>query len=680
MENEVRKKLDGLRNLIRRHEHLYFVEANPEITDGEFDRLMQQLKDLEAAYPDLITPDSPTQRVGESVTSFNSVKHRVPMMSIENSYSAGDINDWLTRCEKLLGRSPFPVVAELKIDGVSGTFHYRDGALQSGATRGNGIEGDLITGNVKTIRSLPLKIDSALDMDVRGEIYTPRQVLEKLNKARIDNGEEPFKNCRNITAGTIKSLDPSVAAGRGLQTMTYGIAQAFELGFKSHSDVLNQLRLLGFKVNAAWRLCSSAEEISEFIEEIARRRNEFDFDIDGIVIKIDNLAWQLELGSTAKAPRWVIAYKYPQERAVSQLLNVEWQIGRSQLTPVAYLEPVELGGTTVSRASLHNLDQIREKDIRIGDRVVVEKAGYIIPYIVEALPDQRTGSEQTINPPEHCPTCAEKIYVGRGDEDETATIVRCQNPACRGVIARRIIHFITQMEIENFGPQLVDRLLEAGVIKKVEDILTLDAGTLAGIERMGEKSATKIVGNLAAAKAKPLFRLISALGISNVGIVVSEKIAQRFNQSFDSFLTAELQALTEVEGIKERVARCIIDFLGDQQNHSFIDALKNWWHGPSAEELASQKAGDQLSGRSFVVTGEAVIPRRKIEDLIKSYGGQTKSSVSPKTDYLLIGSLEGDDYVSTKKTKALQHKVPIIDEFKLAEMLGISFETIKNQG
>lgn len=680
MENEVRKKLDGLRNLIRRHEHLYFVEANPEITDGEFDRLMQQLKDLEAAYPDLITPDSPTQRVGESVTSFNSVKHRVPMMSIENSYSAGDINDWLTRCEKLLGRSPFPVVAELKIDGVSGTFHYRDGALQSGATRGNGIEGDLITGNVKTIRSLPLKIDSALDMDVRGEIYTPRQVLEKLNKARIDNGEEPFKNCRNLTAGTIKSLDPSVAAGRGLQTMTYGIAQAFELGFKSHSEVMDFLGKLGFKVNAAWQLCRSAEEIGKFIEDIARRRSEFDFDIDGIVIKIDNLAWQLELGSTAKAPRWVIAYKYPQERAVSQLLNVEWQIGRSQLTPVAYLEPVELGGTTVSRASLHNLDQIREKDIRIGDRVVVEKAGYIIPYIVEALPDQRTGSELAIKPPEHCPTCAEKIYVGRGDEDETATIVRCQNPACRGVIARRIIHFITQMEIENFGPQLVDRLLEAGVIKKVEDILTLDALTLAGIERMGEKSATKIVGNLAAAKAKPLFRLISALGISNVGIVVSEKIAQRFNQSFDSFLTAELQALTEVEGIKERVARCIIDFLGDQQNHSFIDALKNWWHGPSAEELASQKAGDQLNGRAFVVTGEAVVPRRKIEELIKAHGGQIKSSVSPKTDYLLIGSLEGDDYVSTKKTKALQHKVPIIDEFKLAEMLGISFETIKNQG
>ncbi len=680
MENEVRKRLDDLRNLIRRHEYLYFVEANPEITDGEFDRLMQQLKDLEAAYPDMVTPDSPTQRVGESVTSFNSVKHRVPMMSIENSYSAGDINDWLTRCEKLLGRSPFPVVAELKIDGVSGTFHYRDGILQSGATRGNGIEGDLITGNVKTIRSLPLKIDSALDMDVRGEIYTPRQVLEKLNKARIENGEEPFKNCRNLTAGTIKSLDPSVAAGRGLQTMAYGIAQAFELGFKSHSEVLTHLSRLGFKINAAWRLCRSAEEIGEFIEDIARRRNEFDFDIDGIVIKIDNLAWQLELGSTAKAPRWVIAYKYPQERAISQLLNVEWQIGRSQLTPVAHLEPVELGGTTVSRASLHNLDQIREKDIRIGDRVVVEKAGYIIPYIVESLPEQRTGNEQTINPPEHCPTCAEKIYVGRGDDDETATVVRCQNPACRGVIARRIIHFITQMEIENFGPQLVDRLLEAGVITKVEDILALDTVTLAGIERMGEKSAAKIASNLAAAKAKPLFRLISALGISNVGIVVSEKIAQRFNQSFASFLAADLQTLTEVEGIKERVARCIIDFVGDQLNHSFIEALKSWWHGPSAEELASQKAGDQLNGKSFVVTGEAVIPRRKIEELIKSHGGQTKSSVSPKTDYLLIGSLEGDDYVSTKKTKALQHKIPIINEFKLSEMLGISFETIKNQG
>ncbi len=673
---ELKNQIEELRKRIRRHEYLYYVEASPEISDGEFDRLLEELKAIEKAHPELITPDSPTQRVGESITSFNSIRHRVPMMSIENSYSAGDINDWLTRCEKLLGQSPFPMVAELKIDGVSGTFNYLDGSLRSGATRGNGIEGDLITGNVKTIKSLPLVISSTFDLDVRGEIYTPRPILEKLNQIRVESGEEPFKNCRNLTAGTIKSLDPSVAAARGLQVMVYGVAQAFELGFKKHSEVMVFLEKQGFKVNRAWKVCNSAAEIAEFIEHIAKNRHEFDFDIDGVVIKIDNLSQQQELGNTAKAPRWVIAYKYPQERAISKLLSVEWQIGRSQLTPVASLEPVELGGTTVSRASLHNLDQIREKDIRIGDQVVVEKAGYIIPYIVEALPGERNGTEEIINPPALCPVCNNAILIGKGEDEETATVVRCENPACRGVIARRIIHFITQMEIENFGPQLVDRLLENGLVNNIEDILNLQAKMLAGVERMGEKSAGKIAASIAAAAKKPLFRLISALGINNVGIVVSEKIATRVNQSFAGFLSADMAALVQIEGIKDRVAQSILDFLANPLYQQFIAALKVWWQGPSAEEIASQRAGDQLNGKSFVVTGEAVVPRRKLEELIKAHGGQTKSSVSPKTDYLLIGSLEGEDFVSTKKTKALQHKVAIINEHDLGKLLGVAIETI----
>jgi DNA ligase (NAD+) len=601
-------------------------------------------------------------------------------MSIENSYSTGDINDWLTRCEKLLGQNPFPVVAELKIDGVSGTFNYREGRLQSGATRGNGIEGDLITGNIKTIKSLPLTIKSQFDMDIRGEIYTPRPVLEKLNQARIENGEEPFKNCRNLTAGTIKSLDPAVAAARGLQVMVYGIAQAQELGFKRHSEALTFLEEQGFKLNKAWKICHNASEITDFIDSIAGKRHEFDFDIDGIVIKVDQLVQQQELGNTAKAPRWVVAYKYPQERAVSRLLSVEWQIGRSQLTPVANLEPVELGGTTVSRASLHNLDQIREKDIRVGDQVIVEKAGYIIPYIVEALPANRTGSELLIEPPTLCPVCQQSISIGKGEDEDTATLVRCDNPLCRGVISRRIIHFITQMEIENFGPQLVDRLLETGVISSVEDILHLNAATLTTVERMGDKSATKIAANIAAARMKPLYRLISALGINNVGIVVSEKIAASCNQSFEVFLSADIAALIQIEGIKDRVARSIISFRENQLNQKLIEELKLWWQGPSAEEIASQRSGDTLAGKSFVVTGEAEVPRRKLEDLIKSHGGLVKSSVSPKTDYLLIGSLEGESFVSSKKTKAIQHKIAIIDEYELCRILGVELEKVKIKG
>ena len=674
---EIIEKLENLRNRIKRHEHLYYVEGNPEISDLEFDQLLKQLQDLEKEHPDLITPDSPTQRVGGSVTSFESIKHRVPMMSIENSYSLPDIMEWLVRCEKLLNRSPFPVVAELKIDGISGSFNYNQGQLISGATRGNGIEGDLVTNNIKTVKSLPLNIESPLDIDIRGEIYTPRSVLKELNEKRINDGLEPFKNCRNLTSGTVKSLNPSVAAERKLGVMVYGIAQAKELGFKKHSEALDFLKKQGFKLNQEIQVCNSVEEVKNFIDRIDTARKEFNFDIDGVVLKIDDLDKQEELGTTSKAPRWVIAYKYPQERAKSRLLNVEWQVGRSQLTPVASLEPVQLGGTTVSRASLHNIDQIREKDIRLGDLVVVEKAGYIIPYIVESLPDARTGNEQEIKIPEQCPVCGGKITIAKDEEDNASTIARCDNEGCLGVISRKTIHFITQLEIENFGPQLVDRLLENGTIKQPEDILSLDEARLASAERMGEKSAAKIISSINTAAGKPLYRLISAFGISNVGIVLSESIASAVHQSLEEFLNVNQEKLTSIEGVSEKIATNIINFISNPSNTDFISKIKNWWHGPSAEELEAQKSNNKLEGKSFVVTGEAVVPRRKLEDLIKSSGGQTKSSVSVKTDYLLIGSLEDENFTSTKKTKAQQLGKPIINEHQLCEMLGVSIDSLK---
>ncbi|MBR4329457.1 MAG: NAD-dependent DNA ligase LigA, partial [Candidatus Riflebacteria bacterium] len=458
--------------------------------------------------------------------------------------------------------------------------------------------------------------------------------------------------------------------------MVYGIAQAKELGFKKHSEALDFLKQQGFKLNQEIQICNSVEEVKTFIDRIDVERQNFQFDIDGVVLKIDDLDKQEELGTTAKAPRWVIAYKFPQPRAKSKLLNVEWRVGRSRITPVAWIEPVELCGTTVSRASLHNIDQIREKDIRLGDYLLVEKAAYIIPYVVGSVKEERTGEEKEIEIPEFCPACGGKTTTAKDDEDGS-TIVRCDNENCFGVKARKTTHFITQLEIDNFGPQLVDRLLENKIINQPEDILKLTETQLASVDRMGIKSASKIVANIKKASEKPLFRLISAFGISNVGPVVSENIAKTVHQSFEEFLEVSLEKLVNIEGVQEKIASNIIDFIKNPSNQSFISTIKEWWHGPSQDQLDSQKTTNKLEGKSFVVTGEAVVPRRKLEELIKSSGGQTKSSVSAKTDYLVIGSLENESFVSTKKNKAVELGKPIINEFELCKMVDINIDDIK---
>jgi DNA ligase (NAD+) len=669
----IKLRVEQLRKELQRHEYWYYVESNPQISDKEFDLLLSELSNLEKSHPELITPSSPTQRVGGVATGFETVAHRVPMMSIDNSYSFSDISSWIARTEKLLEKalSPageprpstiFPLIAELKIDGVSGSFSYENGELVAGATRGDGRVGDLITNNVRAIRALPLSIESALDMDIRGEIYTPKSMLAALNQEREQRGLELFKNCRNLTSGTIKSLDPKAVLERGLGVMVYGIAQGLELGFKRHSEVLEFLKGQGFKLNERWAICHSQSELESFINEIEKEKAKLDFDIDGVVIKVDDLEKQLVLGETAKAPRWLVAYKYPQDRAITKLLRVEWQVGRSQITPVAILEPVELGGTTVARASLHNLDQIVGKDIRINDEVVVEKAGYIIPYIVESVKASRNGDEIVIEAPIVCPACQQQ--VSKTEEPDGATMIYCPNPQCKGVVARRIIHFITQMEIDSFGPQLVERLMETSTLCQVEDIFKLEKDSLAKQERMGEKSAIKIEENIKKAQKQPLYRLISALGINNVGITLSESVAEAAKQSYQGFLELQEEQLLAIRGIQSTVANDILTFLKNENNKGLLEAIASWWQGPdiiASEGLAQAK----LEGLSFVLTGEATLGRKELEKIIKAQGGKVKSSVSADTSYLVIGSLVSEDYSSSKKTKALKLEVPIINEHEL---------------
>ena len=664
-------RIEELRRRIRRHEWLYYVKGEPEISDPEFDRLMAELREIEEKHPELISPESPTRRVGGAAASFETEQHRVPMMSLDNAYTTGDLREWIARMQKIAGEHVFPIVAELKIDGLSISLTYRNGRFETGVTRGDGRIGDVVTGNIRTVRSLPLTIESRFDMDIRGETWVPRSKLAELNHERLAAGEEPFKNCRNLASGSLKNLDPSVTAGRGLRVTVYDIAQARELGFTSHWESLEFLNRQGFVANAPARLCRSIEDIEEYISTADRLRKELDFDIDGVVLKVDSLPLRRELGVTTKAPRWAIAYKFAQEQAVTRLQSVVWQVGRMQITPVAVLEPVELGGTTVSRASLHNIDQIREKDIRVGDLVVVEKAGFIIPYVVESRRDERTGAETEIEPPETCPACGGPTRVCREREDGVpgageSTVVHCTNKTCQGMLARRVTYFVTMMEIENVGPQLVERLVSAGLVAEPVDLFRLRREDLLSVERMGEKLADKILYNIEKARTRPLSKVIAALGIPNVGAVSAEDLAHRF-PTLTAFRSATADQLLTVSGIGEKVAQCITEFLAAPANIAWIDRLAAWLIEAPVSEAPSPSA-PTLAGKTFVITGEAGVPRSELETLVKRHGGRVSGSVSAKTSYLVIGSLEGPGYTSGKKTKAESLGIPIIDEFGLKSM------------
>lgn len=669
-----------LREAIRKHERLYYVLATPEISDQEFDALERELREIEAAHPELVTPDSPTQRVGESpLSEFPSVTHQEPMLSLENTYSEEEVRDFEVRIRRQLGETTLSYVAEPKIDGLSLSVTYENGVLARAVTRGDGKTGDDVTANARTIRSLPLTLAAARPgvvipdlLEARGEVYLPRSVFNRLNEARERqnderrlNGEKPlelFVNPRNTASGAMKQLDPRQVAERGLELFLYSIARISQGEPRSHSEALARMRDLGLRTNPEIRTCASIDEALDQCAALREKRHRLDYDIDGVVIKVDSLSLQRELGSTSKFPRWAIAYKFPAERAATRLLAIDVQVGRTgKLTPVAHLAPVFVGGTTVSRATLHNAEEIARKDIRVGDQVVIERGGEVIPKVVEVVLSERPPDARAFAMPETCPVCGAHVSAMVDEVD-----LRCPNASCKAQIEERVKHFARRqaMDIEGLGDKLVATLVETGAVKNIADLYSLDEAALARLERMGEKSAGNLVASIRKSRAAGLQRLLFGLGIRFVGERAAELLSRRFG-SMEALAAASAEEIDAVPEIGDAVVASLREWFDAPQNQELIDRLK----AAGVSLTAIQSASDQprtLEGLQFVLTG--VLPtmdRNQAKRLIEGRGGRVTSSVSSKTDYIVTG-----DDAGSKLEKARALGVKILDEAGLLSLLG----------
>lgn len=666
---------------IERHNKLYYDKAAPEISDRQYDLLLRELEELEARHPDLADPGSPTRRVaGAPAEGFETIRHAVPMLSIANTYSPDELREFDARARRFLGRAePLAYLVELKIDGVSATLLYRDGALEYGATRGNGVEGDVITQNLLTLRQIPARIrnwkaPSPAALEVRGEVFMERAPFEKMNADREKEGLEPFANPRNATAGSLKMLDPRQVAKRPLRFFAYaaGIVENYPLP-ATHGDLLRHFEELGFPVNPnRWR-CESVEAILDIIAEWEEKRKKLPYDTDGLVVKVDDRSLHEPLGATAKAPRWLCAYKFSAEQAVTRLLSIEVQVGRTgAITPVANLEPVFLAGSTVSRATLHNRDEIARKDIREGDQVVIEKAGDVIPKVVQSLPHLRTEKSAPYVFPGKCPACGSALAFS---EEEVA--VRCQNVACPAQIKERLSHFASRnaMDIEGLGEKIVDQLVEKKLALRFSDLYGLDVATVAAMERMGEKSARNLIEGIEKSKARPFAALLFALGIPHIGQSASALLAEHFH-SIARLMKATREELDEIEGIGGTLAESVVAFFSNEENRAEIERLRAAGLPLSlteAEQEAAraraERAADAenpVAGKTFVLTGTLpTLQRADAEKRIKERGGKAASSVSKKTDYVVAGENPG-----SKLDKAKELGVPVLTETQLLEMLG----------
>jgi DNA ligase (NAD+) len=662
----VKKRIEELRELIRYHEYKYYVEDNPEITDYEFDQLMKELERLEREHPELITPDSPTQRVGgEPATAFPTVEHRVVMLSLDNTYSADELREFDERVRRLLPEERIEYVAELKIDGLGVALLYENGLLVRGATRGDGVHGEDVTGNLKTIRSIPLKLreegGSIPVLEVRGEIYMPKSKLDEVNEERIKNGEPPFKNTRNAAAGSVRLLDPRITAQRPLDIFIYALSHVEGWEFQTHLEALKTLSRWGFRVNPHTQLFDSIDDVIEYCRRWEKARGDLDYDIDGVVVKINSLGQQRELGSTAKSPRWAVAYKFPASQAITRIVDIKVQVGRTGvLTPVAVLEPVSLAGATITHATLHNEDEIKRKDIHIGDTVILERAGDVIPKVVAVVTERRTGEEKPFKMPERCPVCGGPVVRVEGE-----VAVRCGNISCPAQLKRRIQHFASRngMDIEGLGKALIDQLVEKGLVKDIADIYYLKREELVDLERMGEKSAENLLNAIERSKDKGLARLIFSLGIPFVGERAAEILAQRY-RSIDDLMKAEVEELIEIPEIGIKTAESIVQFFSQDGNRLVIEKLKN--AGVRTTEEAEGVGETTLVGKTFVLTGAlSSMTRSEAEEKIKELGGRVTSSVSRKTDYVVVGESPGSKY-----QKALQLGVPVLSEEEFLELIG----------
>ncbi len=660
-ENSIETEIANLRAEINRHNELYYQQSAPEIADFEFDKLLENLRKLESENPEFITADSPTQKVGGRAEGFTPFRHLVPMMSLDNSYSIDDLRKFDERCQKLADGREFDYVAELKIDGLSISLHYENGILIAGATRGDGVTGDDVLGNVKTIKTIPLGLKKAFAerIEVRGEVFMARSVFEEINAELEMQGEKTYANPRNFASGTLRQLDSSVVASRKLDMFPYDVLSGNQKAFPTHYENFEWLKTQGFHINENVGKCENIEEVINFCNEMQEKRDTLDYEIDGVVVKVNSTQLQDEFGATSKAPRWAIAYKYPAMQATTRLEAINIQVGRTgALTPVAYLKPVLLAGTTVSRASLHNEDEIKRLNLKIGDWVLIEKSGEIIPQVLQIIESKRTGEETDYEFPKNCPVCSSEVVRPAGE-----AVTRCPNEICPAKVKARISYFAMRkaMDIEGLGEVLIEKLVDSGRIKNVADIYDLTVEEIAAMERMAKKSATNLINQIENSKTRGLQRLLFGLDIRHVGERYSKILAKHF-RSIENLSKATVEELDDIHEIGLAVAVSVHNFFQNPRSIEVIERLKNAHIKMEIDGDAAGESDENFNGKTFVLTGKLEqFTRDEAAKIIESKGGRVSSSVSKKTDYVVAGTDAGSKLT---KAESLGVKVLSEDEFK----------------
>lgn len=655
------QRVAELHKQLNQYNYEYHVLDNPSVPDAEYDRLLHELIALEEQFPQLKTADSPSQRVGGTVLDmFHKVQHSTPMLSLGNAFNEEDLLDFDRKIRQTVGEN-YAYVCELKIDGLAVSLLYEEGLFVRGATRGDGTTGEDITENLKTVKSIPLRIKQPLTLEVRGEVFMPKQSFIHLNRVREEREEEPFANPRNAAAGSLRQLDTRIAASRNLDVFLYAIADLGETGVQTQREGLDLLDELGFKTNKERKTCATIQDVLAYIEGWTEKRPNLAYDIDGIVIKVNDLHQQEELGMTAKSPRWAIAYKFPAEEVVTKLVDIELSVGRTGvITPTAILEPVFVAGTTVSRASLHNEDLIREKDIRIGDYVVVKKAGDIIPEVVNVLVERRTEEQQLFKMPTHCPECESELVRLEGE-----VALRCINPKCQAQIREGLIHFVSRnaMNIDGCGEKVITQLFRENLIVDVADLYKLTKEQLLGLERMGEKSATNLLNAIQASKDNSLERLLFGLGIRHVGAKAAKTLAQHFG-TMDALAQATCEELTNINEIGEKMAESIVMYFEQPEATALLQELKNFGVNMDYKGLKAvsvEESDSFFAGKTVVLTGKLeILSRNEAKEKLEALGAKVAGSVSKKTNLVIAGADAG-----SKLTKAQELGVDIWDEEKL---------------
>jgi DNA ligase (NAD+) len=661
-------EIEELRDKLRHHEYLYYVLDQPEISDAAYDRLMQRLEKLESAHPELITPDSPSVRVGGTPREgFQTVQHARPMLSLDNAFSYETLADFDRRVRQGSGREKIEYIAEHKFDGLSISLQYVNGGLARGVTRGDGRTGEDVTPNVKTIRSIPLRVEPGTlkklklppTFEVRGEVLMTRKAFDAMNRQQEESGGKIFVNPRNAAAGSVRVLDPSITARRRLEFFAYYLLVDGEVPFAKHSESLEALKQLHFRASEDWKLCDGIEEVVKYCDAWEPKREKLPYEIDGVVIKVNSLGIQRELGFTAKAPRWAIAYKYPARQESTVVNDIRVQVGRTgTLTPVAVLEPVQVGGVTVSRSTLHNMDEIERLGLQIGDTVLIERAGEVIPHVLKVT--KEGANRKPFRMPKNCPECGSAIHRAEGE-----VAYRCVNAACPAKRKESLLHFASRhaMDINGLGDKIVDQLVDKGMVKDIADLYTLKLDDVAELDRMGEKSAQNLLEQIAASKKHSLARLVYALGIRMVGERTGQLLAEHFS-SLDELAEAKEEQLFEVTEVGPKVAAAIAEFFSESANRKIIKKLDKAGVRPTAEKriLKSQK----FAGKSFVFTGGlANRSREEAGQLVMQHGGKVSGSVSKKTDYVVVGTDPGSKY-----DKAKELSVPVLSEAEFDKLLG----------